>query len=267
VRALGAILRAQEMAAPGEWLDVQVVELAFADAPLAGDHSLTPPILAGVFAEIVDAKSAFTARHSHRVAALAGAVASLAGATPDEVEAVLLAGLLHDLGKLAVSNLVLDKPGPLSDPEWATLRRHPADSVRVLQTVPGWEMIARWAGAHHERPDGRGYFLGREGEAIPRVGRWLAAADAFDAMTADRPYRQGMEPAEALRRLQAGSGAQFDAEAVALLTAVIADGVVADVPNTSDRDTRFAVAGADAASPFATAAMQPEPGRRFRGGA
>ncbi|MFN8535984.1 MAG: HD domain-containing phosphohydrolase [Thermomicrobiales bacterium] len=264
VRELGAILRGQGATEPGEWLDVQRVELAFAESPLQGDHSLTPPILARVFAEIVDAKSAFTARHSHRVAALAGAVASLAGATPEEVEAVLLAGLLHDLGKLAVSNLVLDKAGPLSDPEWAVLRRHPADSVRVLKAVPGWETIALWAGAHHERLDGRGYYLGRDGETIPRVGRWLAVADAFDAMTADRPYRQGMDPAEALRRLRAGSGAQFDAAAVDLLTVVVSRGAVpgggigiGDVPGSDAALATLDGTHADVVSPFASTPLGP----------
>lgn len=217
-----AVLAGQASRRPGEWLDALAVELAFRESPLPGRQALTPPLLAGVFADIVDAKSPFTAQHSHRVAALAGAIARLAGAAPSQVEAVLLAGLLHDLGKLAVPNLVLDKNGPLSEPEWAVMRRHPADSRRVLLSIPGWEAIASWAGAHHERPDGRGYDVGRGGDAIPLIGRWLAVADAFDAMTADRPYRQGMDPAEALRRLRSGRDTQFDSAAVALLHDVVA---------------------------------------------
>jgi len=222
VATLRAVLAGQASDHPGEWLDALTVELAFRDSPLPGEQALTPPLLAGVFADIVDAKSPFTAQHSHRVAALAGSIASLAGATPSQIEAVLLAGLLHDLGKLAVPNLVLDKNGPLSDPEWATMRQHPADSRRVLLGIPGWETIASWAGAHHERPDGRGYDVGRSGDTIPLIGRWLAVADAFDAMTADRPYRRGMDPTEALRRLQGGRGTQFDSAAVALLHDVVA---------------------------------------------
>ncbi len=258
VATLRAVLAEQASDHPGEWLDALTVELAFRDSPLPGEQALTPPLLAGVFADIVDAKSPFTAQHSHRVAALAGSIASLAGATPSQVEAVLLAGLLHDLGKLAVPNLVLDKNGPLSDPEWATMRQHPADSRRVLLGIPGWETIASWAGAHHERPDGRGagahherpdgrgagahherpdgrgagahherpdgrgYDVGRSGDTIPLIGRWLAVADAFDAMTADRPYRQGLDPTEALRRLQGGRDTQFDSAAVALLHDVVA---------------------------------------------
>ena len=136
----------------------------------------------------------------------------------------LLAGLLHDLGKLGVSTLILDKNGPLDATEWAAMRRHPADSARVLRMIPGWEAITTWAAAHHERPDGRGYHLQREGETIPLVGRWLAVADAFDAMTADRPYREGLPPAEALRRLREGRGTQFDHEAVLLITAIVEGG-------------------------------------------
>ena len=222
IATLRPILLGQGSGAPGEWLDPLTVELAFRPSPLPGEQALTPQLLAGVFADIVDAKSPFTAQHSHRVAALAGSIARLAGATPSQVEAVLLAGLLHDLGKLAVPNLVLDKNGPLNDPEWATMRQHPADSRRVLLGIPGWEAIASWAGAHHERPDGRGYDVGRSGEAIPLIGRWLAVADAFDAMTADRPYRQGLDPTEALRRLQVGRESQFDSAAVALLDDVVA---------------------------------------------
>jgi HD-GYP domain-containing protein (c-di-GMP phosphodiesterase class II) len=234
VAALCALLAEQGSSHPGEWLDALTVELAFRASPLPGEQALTPPLLAGVFGDIVDAKSPFTAQHSHRVAALAGSIASLAGATPSQVEAVLLAGLLHDLGKLAVPNLVLDKNGPLSDPEWAIMRRHPADSRRVLLGIPGWEAIASWAGAHHERPDGRGYDIGRSGDAIPLIGRWLAVADAFDAMTADRPYRQGMDPTEALRRLQDGRESQFDGATVALLHAVVAErGAPLSVPGAT----------------------------------
>ena len=220
--------------APGEWLDPLTVDLAVGESPLTESQSITAPLLAGVFADIVDAKSTFTARHSHRVSALAGAMAQLAGALPANVEEVLLAGLLHDLGKLGVSNLVLDKNGPLDAAEWTSMRRHPADSARVLRMIPGWELITTWAAAHHERPDGRGYHLQLAGETIPLVGRWLAVADAFDAMTADRPYREGLPPVEALRRLREGRGTQFDHEAVLLLTAIVEGGPVpSGVANTT----------------------------------
>jgi putative nucleotidyltransferase with HDIG domain len=221
VRSLQALLGQLPTNTAGEWLDTLIVDLALEDSPLLSSQSLTAPILAGIFAEIVDTKSAFTAQHSHRVAALAGAMARLTGASERQVEAVLLAGMLHDLGKLGVSNLILDKPAPLDNAEWLAMRQHPSDSARVLRNIPGWSAITAWAASHHERPDGRGYHLQRAGATIPLVGRWLAAADAFDAMTADRPYRQGMDPAEALRRLQAGQGTQFDPQAVLLLTGVV----------------------------------------------
>ena len=258
VATLRPLLLAQEVDQPGTWLDPLMVELAFRDSPLPGEQALTPQLLAGVFADIVDAKSPFTAQHSHRVAALAGSIARLAGATPSQVEAVLLAGLLHDLGKLAVPNLVLDKNGPLDDPEWAIMRHHPADSRRVLLAIPGWEAIASWAGAHHERPDGRGYDIGRRGDAIPTIGRWLAVADAFDAMTADRPYRQGLDPTEALRRLQGGRASQFDSAAVTLLDDVVAGRLAPSSAPTGDTRAGEEVIAWTEETPFAAAPLGPE---------
>lgn len=250
VAALQAILIGLPPLAAGEWLDPLTVDLAVGESPLREAQSLTAPLLAGVFADIVDAKSTFTAQHSHRVSALAGAMAQLAGALSADVEEVLLAGLLHDLGKLGVSNLVLDKNGPLDATEWTSMRRHPADSAHVLRMIPGWESITTWAAAQHERPDGRGYHLQREGETIPLVGRWLAVADAFDAMTADRPYREGLPPVEALRRLREGRGTQFDHEAVLLITAIVEGGPIpSGVANTITAAAPAIVAPAAPASP------------------
>lgn len=206
---------------PAGWIDALAGSLGSLDPPPTAGPPVTVTTLAGVFAEIVDAKSPFTASHSRRVAALAGAMVRRAGDPDGDQAGVLLAGLLHDLGKLAVPNTILDKDAPLSDDEWAIVRRHPADSARIIARVPDWTGIAAWVAAHHERPDGRGYDRGLRAEAIPPVGRLLAVADAFDAMTADRPYRAGLAPEEALRRLAAGRGAQFDPAAVALLKGVV----------------------------------------------
>jgi len=145
----------------------------------------------------------------------------MAHAVGDDVQEASTTGLLHDVGKLAVPTGILDKRGALEVHEWARILRHPADSERILAAVPGWYRIAAVAAAHHERPDGRGYHRGLRGDAIPAPALRLAVADSFDAMTADRPYRAGMDPAEALRRLRDGAGTQFDAAAVEVLASVI----------------------------------------------
>jgi HD-GYP domain-containing protein (c-di-GMP phosphodiesterase class II) len=230
VAALRAALAAEQVDAAGAWVDRLAADLAPHCPASVADQTLSPATVARVFADIVDSKSPFTASHSQRVAALAGAMARLHGATGAPEAEVVLAGLLHDLGKLAVPNTILDKPGPLDPPEWAVLRQHPADSARVIGVVPGWARLAAWAGAHHERPDGRGYHQGLAGAAIPLVGCLLAAADAFDAMTADRPYRRGLPIEEALRRLREGRETQFDPLAVDLIAAVATGDATGDAP-------------------------------------
>jgi HD-GYP domain-containing protein (c-di-GMP phosphodiesterase class II) len=217
---------------PATWLDTLVADLGRLDPPPLSGRPVSVATVAHAFAEIVDAKSPFTASHSQRVAGLAGAMARLAAAAWDGEE-IVLAGLLHDLGKLAVPNLILDKAGPLDDDEWAVLRRHPADSVRVMREVPGWGRLATWAGGHHERPDGRGYHQGLRGDEIAPASHLLAAADAFDAMTADRPYRHGMPVEEALRRLRAGRATQFDPHAIELLEAVVTTATHEDLRATA----------------------------------
>lgn len=222
VRALLPLLEQGLPPAPGQWVDHLAEAWREPAAPPATARSVQTTTIAQVFAEIVDAKSPFTATHSQRVAAIAGAMVGVAG---DDLRVprstLVLAGLLHDLGKLAVANAILDKPTALDAAEWVILRQHPADSARIAGAVPGWRHLAEWVGAHHERPDGRGYHRGLAGAAIPPVARLLAVADAFDAMTADRPYRAGLPVAEALRRLRAGTGTQFDPHGVDLLAAVV----------------------------------------------
>lgn len=224
LRAAALVLSSAPTSMPEDWLDLLVAECGALPLAAEQDRPIDAMLLANTFAELVDVKSAFTASHSLRVASMAGAMAALdqetlsAGVTVSEV---ILTGLLHDLGKLAVPTSVLDKNGPLTPAEWAIMRRHPADSARVIHAVKPWREIATWAGAHHERPDGKGYHQGLAGDAIPPIGRLLAAADAFDAMIADRPYRKGLPTEEAIRRIREERGKQFDPLAADLLEAVI----------------------------------------------
>jgi HD-GYP domain-containing protein (c-di-GMP phosphodiesterase class II) len=131
-----------------------------------------------------------------------------------------VAGVLHDIGKLGISDAVLLKPGGLELSEWEEIRRHPEMGARILEHA-NLRDIAAWVLAHHERVDGRGYPHGVSGGSIPLEGRILAVADAYEAMTADRPYRRALAEAEARAELVRGAGTQFDADVVSAFLRVL----------------------------------------------
>jgi response regulator RpfG family c-di-GMP phosphodiesterase len=145
--------------------------------------------IAEAFARVVDAKSPYTGRHSEGVAEIAVALGERLGLDAEELRTLRRAGLLHDLGKLAISNLILDKPGKLSAEEWDAMRAHPGLSEQILRRVPAFATIARIAGNHHERLDGSGYPRGRTGLGLDLLSRILAVADVAEALSAERPYR------------------------------------------------------------------------------
>jgi putative nucleotidyltransferase with HDIG domain len=173
--------------------------------------------VAEAFALIIDAKSPYTGSHSVGVARIAVAVADVLGYGPRALRDLRRAGLLHDIGKLGVSNLILDKPGKLNDEEWAQMRRHPELTVRILERVGAFRDLAATAGAHHERLDGRGYHLGLRAEQLDRDARILAVADVCEALTADRPYRKAMEPDQVRAIMRRDAGAAFCPEALGAL--------------------------------------------------
>jgi putative nucleotidyltransferase with HDIG domain len=162
----------------------------------------------------IDAKDQYTCGHSSRVSELAESLARDLGLPDSEVETVRMAGLLHDIGKIGVSDAVLQKPGALNKEEFAEIKKHPELGYRILCGIKQFESILPGVRYHHESWDGRGYPEGLAGEAIPRIARILGVADAFDAMTSTRPYRNGMpiEQVEAIFRQ--GRGKQWDAEVV-----------------------------------------------------
>jgi diguanylate cyclase (GGDEF)-like protein/putative nucleotidyltransferase with HDIG domain len=168
---------------------------------------------AASLAQAVDERDAYTGRHSSVVGELAARVARLLGLETEEVELVRLAGSLHDLGKLAVPEEILRKPGPLSDAELLVLRRHPQIGFRMLRSL-GVEPVSQWVLHHHERWDGRGYPHGLGGEEIPLGSRILFVADAYDAMTSDRVYRPRVDHERAIMELERCAGTQFDPEVV-----------------------------------------------------
>ncbi len=150
--------------------------------------------IAAAFAWVVDAKSPFTYHHSERVADFATSIAEYIGLSKAECVRVKRAGLLHDIGKLAVPNRILDKPGRLTSAEWEIVRLHPYYSYQILERVPVFGEFAFDASAHHERMDGRGYYRNLRGDQLSLCARILATADKYDALSADRPYRAGMPP-------------------------------------------------------------------------
>ncbi|HZL56347.1 MAG TPA: HD domain-containing phosphohydrolase [Bryobacteraceae bacterium] len=144
------------------------------------------------FADVIDAKSPFTYRHSTGVAGAAVAMAQALSLSPAEVNTIRRAALLHDIGKLGVSNTILDKPGKLTDDEWTTMRMHPDYTHRILQRIPGFSGLSEIAASHHEKLDGSGYFRGMSAEHLSLPARILVVADIYDALSAKRPYRDAL---------------------------------------------------------------------------
>jgi HD-GYP domain-containing protein (c-di-GMP phosphodiesterase class II) len=159
-------------------------------------------VVAEAFARVVDAKSPYTALHSEGVALIADGIGRAMGMTPDQLRTLRRAGLLHDIGKLGVSNSILDKPAKLTDAETAVMREHPRHTGEILARVAGFKAFAGIAAAHHERLDGRGYHLGLVASDLCPLSRVLAVADIAEALSAERPYRSAMEKEEVFRLMR-----------------------------------------------------------------
>jgi HD-GYP domain-containing protein (c-di-GMP phosphodiesterase class II) len=173
--------------------------------------------VAEAFASVIDAKSPYTARHSVGVATYAAAIGDGLGFDPPRLRSLRRAALLHDIGKLGVSNLILDKPGALTGEEVAEVRRHPLYTEQILSRITAFADIAEAAAAHHERLDGRGYHRGVGSDRLTLEARILAVADVYEALTADRPYRRPLDREVALGILWKDAGAAFDPLCVAAL--------------------------------------------------
>ncbi|MGH9513907.1 MAG: HD-GYP domain-containing protein [Terriglobales bacterium] len=145
--------------------------------------------LCEAFAQVIDAKSPYTFNHSVGVAAAATAIGEAMMLAPSTRTMIRRAALLHDIGKLGVSNSILEKPGKLNDAEWKVMRLHPAYTRLILQNISGFENLAFVAAAHHERLDGKGYPDGLTAEQMPLAARIIAVADVYQALSEPRPYR------------------------------------------------------------------------------
>ncbi len=219
--AAGGVQAARDMARRrrGRWFDPSLVDAfmrfcddhdfwAALDAPdvsqwepaglaLVGDDARLDRI-AEAFARVIDAKSPFTARHSVNVAQIADGIAEVLDFGPVQRTILRRAGLLHDIGKLAISNRILDKPGKLSDEEFRAIKTHPVHTLRILERAPCFAELADLAANHHEKLDGSGYPRSLRAGDLDVPMRVLAVADVYEALTADRPYRGPMAPEEAL---------------------------------------------------------------------
>jgi HD-GYP domain-containing protein (c-di-GMP phosphodiesterase class II) len=171
---------------------------------------------ASAFASLVDARSQYMLGHSQRVAEDSQRLARAVGLSPEHAQAVRVAALLHDLGRLGVPPRVVAKADILNVGEMHLLRQHPSYSRHILEGLRGMEEVALWVGAHHERPDGRGYPEMMNGPAIPLEARIIGTANVYVALTADRPYRVGLRRADALKVMEGAAGTQLDPELVRL---------------------------------------------------
>jgi len=182
-------------------------------------------------ASALDARDPYTAGHSLRVSEYACAIARAMNVPSAEQEIIRVGALLHDIGKIGISDVVLQKPGRLTPEEEALIRQHPVIGRKILECVQGFDAYLPVVELHHENWDGGGYPRGLKGEETPRTARIVKVADAYDAMTSDRPYRRGMQHDEAVRILEQNAGTQLDAAAV---RAFVTLGDIAKRPATGE---------------------------------
>ncbi len=232
----------------GRWFDPALVEIAFnleADGllwhralPAEGSEAarqlvltLEPDHADGVgsdeidriceaFAAVVDAKSPFTYRHSVGVAEVATSMATALQLAPERLQLVRRAALLHDLGKLAVPNTILDKASELSKDEWQVVVQHPRLTREILTRIEPFAELAQIAGAHHEKLDGTGYPDRLTASDLSLEARIVAVADVYQALTERRSYREGMSHSEAMKILQESSGHKLDSRCITALSVV-----------------------------------------------
>jgi len=191
----------------------RIDRIVFALAPAQDSVPLDDDYLddiAAAFGQIVDAKSPYTSGHSSRVALYTDLIAERLGLAEGRRRWLRRAALLHDLGKLGVSNSILDKPGQLDGDEWGAMRHHAALTAAILSRIEVFDELAQVAAAHHERLDGKGYPLGLRADKINLETRIITTADIFDAITADRPYRKAVPVPRTLEIMRKDVGTAID---------------------------------------------------------
>lgn len=209
----------QQLNAPDLAQAVLDLEPAHLEMPLDEDYM---DEIAAAFGQVVDSKSPYTAGHSERVALYTDLIAEDMAIEPARRRWLKRGALLHDIGKLGVSNAILDKPGKLDESEWIAMRDHARFTEEILSRIGAFSELAMVAGAHHERLDGKGYPRGITAEQISLETRIITTADIFDAITADRPYRGPIPVLKALEIMAGEVGAAIDADCMEALTRALA---------------------------------------------
>jgi hypothetical protein len=199
---------------------------------LADEVRQTHRNLIAALSRSMEAKDFYTGGHTERVAEIAVALGKRLGYGREDLDAIEIGALLHDIGKIGIPERILHKPGPLDETEWEVMRRHPVVSEFILSGIDLHPFVSQIARSSHERIDGAGYPDGLASEAIPLPARIVLVADAFDALTSDRPYRSKRPAHQALAEIRANSGTQFCPSVVAALERLAREepGVLGTIP-------------------------------------
>jgi len=229
VRAFCSLAKHESLWSDVENASSKVLHLEPRHDVLASDETTLDNICLA-FADVIDAKSPFTYRHSTGVAGAAVAIAQTLSMSETDVTLIRRAALLHDIGKLSVSNTILDKPGKLTESEWDVVKKHPQYSYEILKRIPNFGDLSEIAASHHEKLDGTGYFRGVGADRLSLPARILVVADIYDALAAKRPYRDALPLESVLEIMQrdaphALDGACFEAlkESVGSANSVASD--------------------------------------------
>lgn len=200
--------------------EVQELNAAFMEEKMHNSQMLVDQCIE-TLAYTIDAKDRYTRGHSARVAKYSRMIATLDHKSEEECRKIYLTGLLHDIGKIAINDSIINKPGKLNDEEFAVIKKHPAKGAKILEKMKGLSYLRDGANYHHERYDGKGYPSGLSGNNIPEYARIIAVADAYDAMSSNRSYRSALDQVVVKQEIWKGSGTQFDPYFAKLMISLI----------------------------------------------
>jgi HD-GYP domain-containing protein (c-di-GMP phosphodiesterase class II) len=177
-------------------------------------------------AAAIDGKDPYTRGHSERVSRFSMAIAQRLGLSDEEIEKIRISALLHDVGKIAIDDHILKKPAALTDEEYEIMKKHPQKGYKIMSQIPAMKEFLPGMYMHHEMVNGKGYPQGLKGDEIPMMGKIVAVADTFDAMTTDRPYQKAMQFDDALARIESFVGTRYDPAVVAALSEACKEGQI-----------------------------------------